>query len=247
MSITHISKTAAAARLGISPDYLWEQALKVFNLRRMELYGKYLAPLNEEDKRQRDAEVFPLYEALRCLFPVEVEQEPALKDLPVAPPVTPAPQEPLPTILQKDKRKWKRRLLSVSFHRQKAYLIFLVVSTLLFSAFAVFVEVISPSQTGSSKTSEPKPDTVFVSKPASIVYVITKNLNVRDRPGLYGKIIDSLERDEQLYFLGKKTARSERIELNGNDFEDYWVKVRTESGIEGWVFGAFIHYYQKRL
>lgn len=245
--MTYISRKVAADRLGLSMDCAWKQALKVFNISRMELYGKYLAPLNEEDKRQRDAEVFPLYEALRCLFPVEVEQEPALRDIPVAPPVMQAPQEPLPTTAQKDKRKWKRRPISLSFNKRKAYLVFLVVSTLLFTAFVVFVEVIKPAPTGASDDSMVKPDTVFVYKPAPIVYVITSKLNVRDKPGQDGKIVASHVRGEQLYFLGEKTDWTETIELGRKEFEDYWVKVRTESGSEGWVFGAFVHYYPKRL
>ncbi len=247
MSMTHISRTEAATRLGLSTDCAWEQALKVFNIRRMEIYGLYLAPLNEDDKRQRDAEVIPLYAALRSLFPVEAAQEPTLKDLPLAPPVKQIAPQPTPAIVQKVERKRKRRLMEVSFTLRKTYPIVLVVSAFLFIAFVIYAEMQAPSPPPSSEVSTISRDTILITKPAPIVYVITSTLNLRDEPGLAGKILDSLSTGEELYFLDEKTEWTEEIELSRKVFKDHWVKVRTESGTEGWVFGAFVHYYHKRL
>lgn len=240
MSKININRTAAAARIGVSPDCTWEQALNAFNFRRMELFGKYLAPLNEDDIQQRSAEIAPLYEALRVLFPVEVEQEPALKDLPVLPPVTPAPQESLQTIVQKDKRKGERRPLSVSFHGRNAYLVFALVSALLFTAFVILVEA--------SKTAPPQPNATAIEiMPVQMVFVVSSSLNVREKPGLSGPVLAYLKQGEQVYFLGERTDWTQRIILNRIEYNDYWVRIRTETGVEGWVFGAFIHYYQKQL
>ncbi len=247
MSMTHISRTDAATRLGLSTGCAWEQALKVFNIRRMEIYGLYLAPLNEEDKRQRDAEVIPLYKALRSLFPVEVAQEPTLKDLPLAPPVNQKAPQPTPVIVQKVERKRKRRLLEVPFALRKAYPIVLVVSAFFLIAFVIYAEMKASAPTASLEGATINRDTIFITNPTPIVYVITSTLNLRGQPGRAGKVLDSLSAGEELYFLNEKTEWTEEIELNRKVFKDHWVKVRTESGREGWVFGAFVHYYHKRL
>jgi uncharacterized protein YgiM (DUF1202 family) len=96
------------------------------------------------------------------------------------------------------------------------------------------------------KTAEPdKPAAeAAVSTP---LYVITPALNMRTGPGLRFKILERLELYDELQFLGEVTDTTQRIDLGEITAEEPWVKVRSSSGKEGWVFGACIDYYKHEL
>lgn len=79
-----------------------------------------------------------------------------------------------------------------------------------------------------------------------VLYVTIDGLKMRKTPGLKGDLVAKLELYEPVYFLNKKSEKPQEISLGYEKVTDYWVKVRTKSGKEGWVFGAGVHYYKMK-
>lgn len=80
----------------------------------------------------------------------------------------------------------------------------------------------------------------------STLYVTIDGLKVRKEPGLKGATVAKLALYEPVTFLNKKTEWTQEISLGYEKVTDHWVKIRTESGKEGWVFGAGVHYYKMK-
>ncbi len=80
----------------------------------------------------------------------------------------------------------------------------------------------------------------------STLFVTIDGLKVRKEPGLKGESIAKLELYEPVTFLNKKTDWTQEISLGYEKVTDHWVKIRTKSGKEGWVFGAGVHYYKMK-
>jgi Bacterial SH3 domain len=78
------------------------------------------------------------------------------------------------------------------------------------------------------------------------LYVTIDGLKMRKKPGLKGELVAQLDLYEQVYFLNQKSEKPEEISLGLEKVTDHWVKVRTKSGKEGWVFGAGVHYYKTK-
>lgn len=72
-------------------------------------------------------------------------------------------------------------------------------------------------------------------------YVWLPVLRVRSEPDQNAKVLAKLKKGDQLEYLGIKTQKKESININNKIFEDNWLKVRTDDGIQGWVFGAGIN------
>lgn len=81
---------------------------------------------------------------------------------------------------------------------------------------------------------------------SSTLYVTIDGLKVRKEPGLKGEAIAKLALYEPVTFLNKKTEWTQEISLGYEKVTDHWVKIRTQSGKEGWVFGAGVHYYKMK-
>ncbi|MEO6038185.1 MAG: SH3 domain-containing protein [Saprospiraceae bacterium] len=78
------------------------------------------------------------------------------------------------------------------------------------------------------------------------LYVTIDGLKMRKTPGLKGELVTKLELYEPVLFLNQKSEKTEEISLGYEKVTDYWVKVRTQSGKEGWVFGAGVYYYKMK-
>ena len=119
--------------------------------------------------------------------------------------------------------------------------------------------VIPPPATGTITTTAP----VSVSKPTrtpttqstpapaatqkyATLYVTIDGLKMRKTPGLKGELVTKLELYAPVFFLNQKSEKMEEISLGYEKVTDYWVKVRTQSGKEGWVFGAGVYYYKMK-
>jgi uncharacterized protein YgiM (DUF1202 family) len=79
------------------------------------------------------------------------------------------------------------------------------------------------------------------------LYVTIEGLNMRQGPGLDYPIVDRIELFEQVYFLGEITDSLYEINLGKITPREPWVKVRSPKGKTGWVFGAGVSYYKKKL
>lgn len=63
-----------------------------------------------------------------------------------------------------------------------------------------------------------------------------ENVNVRAEPRAKAKIVETLaEKGEQVSILGRSKTK-ETLDKNN----DYWYQIKTSSGKQGWVFGAFL-------
>lgn len=80
----------------------------------------------------------------------------------------------------------------------------------------------------------------------SKLYVTIDGLKMRKQPSLKGELVEKLELYEAVYFLNQKTEKTEEISLGLEKVTHHWVKVRSQSGKEGWVFGAGVHYYKMK-
>jgi hypothetical protein len=109
-----------------------------------------------------------------------------------------------------------------------------------------------PSPTPGAKPSRPTlSNTPAQSAPPSsdnysTLYATIDGLKVRKEPGLKGEAIAKLALYEPVVFLNEKTNWTQEISLGHEKVTDHWVKIRTQSGKEGWVFGAGVHYYKMK-
>jgi hypothetical protein len=69
---------------------------------------------------------------------------------------------------------------------------------------------------------------------------------VRKEPGLKGETVAELKLFEPVTFLNQKTDWTQEISLGYEKVTDHWIKIRTQSGKSGWVFGAGVHYYKMK-
>ena len=79
------------------------------------------------------------------------------------------------------------------------------------------------------------------------LFVTIDGLNVRRGPGLNYDVIDRLPLYTEVNFLNEVTDSLYTISLGDITPTEPWVKVRTPKGRAGWVFGAGVSYYKKKL
>ncbi len=103
-----------------------------------------------------------------------------------------------------------------------------------------------PVLTNEINKSAPPPVSTTASTSGSILYATIDGLKVRKEPGLNGETVAELKLYDPVTFLNKKTEWTQEISLGYEKVTDHWVKVRTKSGVEGWVFGAGVHYYKMK-
>lgn len=96
----------------------------------------------------------------------------------------------------------------------------------------------------SNQTSKPSGATATTQY--STLFITIDGLKLRKEPNLKSSVVTKLKLDEQVFFLNKKSEKPEEINLGYEKVTDYWVKIRTKSGKEGWVFGAGVHYYKMK-
>jgi type IV secretory pathway VirB10-like protein len=98
-------------------------------------------------------------------------------------------------------------------------------------------------------TQNPAPTQVVRTDAQTVLYSAIDGLKVRKEPGLKSASVDKIKLHEEVYFLNQKTDWEEELSLSYNlpAVKDRWVKIRTKRGKEGWVFGAGVHYYKKKV
>lgn len=77
------------------------------------------------------------------------------------------------------------------------------------------------------------------------LYVALDDLKVRADPNLNGKILTELNLYDEVTFLNEVTNFEQEINLGFEVAKEPWVKIKTERGYVGWVYGAGVHYYKK--
>ncbi len=79
------------------------------------------------------------------------------------------------------------------------------------------------------------------------LFVTIEGLNVRRGPGLNYDVIDRLPLYSEVNFLNEVTDSLYTLSLGDITPTEPWVKIRTPKGRAGWVFGAGVSYYKKKL
>lgn len=101
---------------------------------------------------------------------------------------------------------------------------------------------------GDESTKEPvskelKP--IFEKKTAPRQVTLIANMNhlrMRDKAGKEGKVIGNLSTGETLTYKGEKSSFNTPVKLRGYGYNDPWLKVKTESGEEGWVYAGGVKF-----
>jgi hypothetical protein len=80
----------------------------------------------------------------------------------------------------------------------------------------------------------------------TVLYITIDGMNLRDEPTLQGKVLTRLDLYEEVTFLNEVTDSTQQINLGSVTADEPWVKVRGR-GHEGWVYGAGVEYYKRKL
>lgn len=79
-------------------------------------------------------------------------------------------------------------------------------------------------------------------KKAATMYVYLDKLRLRETPGMKGKELARLPQDSKLTDLGEVSDFTTKLKIRGTNFDDPWIKVKTDTGLEGWVYGAGVRF-----
>lgn len=66
------------------------------------------------------------------------------------------------------------------------------------------------------------------------------NLNIRETPDLKGKVIGRLMSYEEAEFMNEKSNHVTTVDVDDEMIEAAWVKIKTKSGIIGWVWEGYL-------
>ncbi len=77
------------------------------------------------------------------------------------------------------------------------------------------------------------------------LYTTVDGVNVRREPKLNAKVVSRLVLQEEVTFLGEVTDFQQEITIEGIKYNEPWVKVKTQAGRIGWVYGGTVSYYKK--
>lgn len=76
------------------------------------------------------------------------------------------------------------------------------------------------------------------------LYISIDNLKMRTEPTLKSSVIRRLPLHERVYYTGVMTDSTMRINIGRIIADEPWFKVLDEGGVEGWLFGAGVHFYK---
>jgi len=92
-----------------------------------------------------------------------------------------------------------------------------------------------------------EPKTTDTQKRTSL-FITVDSLNMREEPQLSSSVITKLRLDEEVLYMDEMTDFRQELEFDENrtTFEP-WLKIQTQDGRVGWVYGAGVSLYKKRL
>lgn len=114
---------------------------------------------------------------------------------------------------------------------------------LIFLCFLVLFGCKSESSTEqNSETTNSNADANSDDIKATKLHVGLDHLRLRASPGEDGEEIAFLEKETVLYETGEVSDFTSRIKLRGIWFDEPWIKVKTDKGVEGWVYGGAVNF-----
>jgi len=100
----------------------------------------------------------------------------------------------------------------------------------------------SNSSEGESTENTTNPTTQ--EKAPTILYAWVNKLRVREQPTTKSEIVVEVKEGTSFTYMNEKTDYKERINLRGTLFNEPWLKIKTEDGKEGWVYGGAVKFYE---
>lgn len=79
------------------------------------------------------------------------------------------------------------------------------------------------------------------------LFVTIEGLALREGPGLNKTIISRLKLYEEVSFMDEVTDSLYSIKLGNTTPTEPWIKVRSHKGRMGWVYGAGVDFYKRKL
>ncbi|MEY3052603.1 MAG: hypothetical protein RLY31_2388 [Bacteroidota bacterium] len=113
------------------------------------------------------------------------------------------------------------------------------------STVTVSVDTVPPAKQDSVAV-RPVVSTAAVPPFRSRLYITIDKLKLRASPGLKGELIGEMRLFEEVYFLEEMTDSLYEINLGKEMANEPYVKIQTEKGKVGWVYGAGVHYARKK-
>lgn len=65
-------------------------------------------------------------------------------------------------------------------------------------------------------------------------------LNLRENPDMNAKVISNIKLGEVVCYEGERSEHTSTVDFNGEKITDTWIKVKTQTGIIGWVWSGFM-------
>lgn len=78
------------------------------------------------------------------------------------------------------------------------------------------------------------------------LYITIEGMNVRSSPSLNSNILERLQLFDEVQFLNEVTDFREEVTLGEEITNEPWVKIKTQKGKIGWVYGAGVNYYKTK-
>ena len=100
----------------------------------------------------------------------------------------------------------------------------------------------SNSSEGESTENTTNPSTQ--EKAPTILYAWVNKLRIREQPTTKSEIVVEVKEGTSFTYLNEKTDYKERINLRGTLFNEPWLKIKTNDGKEGWVYGGAVKFYE---
>ncbi len=100
------------------------------------------------------------------------------------------------------------------------------------------------SNSSESESTENTTNPSTQEKAPTILYAWVNKLRIREQPTTKSKIVVEVKEGTSFTYLNEKTDYKERIELRGTLFNEPWLKIKTDDGKEGWVYGGAVKFYE---
>ncbi len=88
----------------------------------------------------------------------------------------------------------------------------------------------------------PEQEVLPTKKEPTKLTVNIDNLRLRATAGEEGKEVARLPKGTIVYDLGEVSDFATKVKLRGIQFNEPWVKVKTENGVEGWIYAGGLHF-----
>lgn len=102
----------------------------------------------------------------------------------------------------------------------------------------------STSSSNSTNRRDTIVQTQYVQRPTAL-FVWAEGLKVRAEPYLTSSVVMTLPLNAQVSFQGETSSFKQKIKMDGIEYDERWLKVKTTDGKVGWVYGGGVRLYQK--